>query len=46
VRLHFITPGRHTRSAYIESFNGKLSPECLLQHWFTSLAEAREIVAA
>ena len=44
VRLHFITPGRPTENAYIESFNGKLRLECLRQHWFTSLAEARSIV--
>ena len=44
VTLHFITPGKPTENAYIESFNGKLRLECLRQHWFTSLAEARSIV--
>ena len=46
VKLHFITPGRPTENAYIESFNGKLRHECLRQHWFTTLAEAREVVEA
>lgn len=46
VHLHFITPGKPTENAYIESFNGKLRHECLRQHWFTSLAEARAVVEA
>jgi putative transposase len=44
VTLHFITPGKPTENAYIESFNGKLRLECLRQHWFTSLTEARQII--
>jgi putative transposase len=44
VKLHFITPGKPTENAFIESFNGKLRHECLRQHWFASLAEARQIV--
>lgn len=46
VTLRFITPGRPTENAYIESFNGKLRHECLRQHWFASLAEARTLVEA
>jgi len=46
VTLHFITPGKPTENAYIESFNGKLRLECLRQHWFNSLSEARRIVEA
>jgi putative transposase len=30
----------------VESFNGKFRDECLNEHWFGSLAEARAIVAA
>lgn len=44
VSLHFITPGRPTENAYIESFNGKFRDECLNQHWFTNLAEARSTI--
>ena len=29
-------------NAYIESFNDKLRDECLDQHWFADLADARE----
>ncbi|HWG38116.1 MAG TPA: transposase, partial [Terriglobales bacterium] len=30
---------------YIESFNGKLRDECLNQHWFLGLADARRLLA-
>ena len=30
---------------YVESFNGKLRDECLNEHWFTSLADARRKLA-
>jgi putative transposase len=46
VRLHYIQPGKPVQNAYIESFNGKLRDECLNEHWFTTLAEARAIVAS
>jgi putative transposase len=42
VKLHFIDPGRPIQNAYIESFNGKFRDECLDQHWFADLANARE----
>lgn len=44
VKLHFIQPGKPTQNAYIESFNGKFRHECLRQHWFRSLHEARQII--
>lgn len=44
IKLNFIEPGKPTQNAYIESFNGKLRHECLRQHWFTSLYEARKTV--
>ncbi len=28
----------------IESFNGKLRDECLNEHWFTSLEDARKLI--
>lgn len=43
-RLHFIEPGKPTQNAYCESFNGKLRIECLRQHWFKSLKEARQVI--
>ncbi len=44
VRLHFIQPGKPTQNAYIESFNGRFRDECLNEHEFTTLAEARAII--
>ncbi|BAK97551.1 putative transposase orfB for insertion sequence element [Oscillibacter valericigenes Sjm18-20] len=40
----FTDPGKPMQNGYIESFNGKLRAECLNQHWFQSLSEAREII--
>jgi putative transposase len=44
IRLRFIAPGRPVQNAYIESFNGRLRDECLNQHWFLSLADARQLI--
>lgn len=41
VELDFSEPGKPTDNAFIESFNGRFREECLNQHYFTSLAEAR-----
>lgn len=41
ITLAFIQPGKPTQNAHIESFNGKFRDECLSQHWFLSLADAR-----
>ncbi|MEX2430967.1 MAG: IS3 family transposase, partial [Dehalococcoidia bacterium] len=46
VRLHFIEPGKPVQNAYIESFNGRLRDECLNEHWFGSLHQARSIIEA
>jgi putative transposase len=42
---HYITPGRPQQNGYTESLNGKLRDECLNEHWFTTLHEARQILA-
>ena len=42
VGLDFSRPGKPTDNAYIESFNGRLRQECLNEHWFMSLEDARE----
>lgn len=44
VKLAFIRPGKPTDNAYIESFNGKFREECLNVHYFSTLAEARQII--
>ena len=44
VRLHYIQPGKPTQNACIESFNGRFRDECLNEHEFTTLTEARSII--
>lgn len=44
VTLDFIEPGKPVQNAYIESFNGRLRDECLNEHWFLSLPDARRTV--
>lgn len=44
VKLDFIRPGKPVENAYIESFNGRLRQECLNQHHFLDLEEARKTV--
>jgi putative transposase len=46
VQLDFIEPGRPMQNGHLESFNGKFRDECLNQHWFTGLDDARETIAA
>jgi putative transposase len=43
---HYIEPGKPAQNAFIESFNIKLRDECLNEHVFLSLAEARRIIEA
>ena len=44
-RLDFIEPGRPMQNGHLESFNGKFRDECLNQHWFTDLDDARDTIA-
>jgi putative transposase len=44
VQLEFSRLGKPTDNAYVESFNGHFRAECLDQHWFASLEEARQTV--
>ena len=46
VQLHWIAPGKPTQNGYCESFNGKLRDECLNDHYFTSLPDARNKIEA
>jgi putative transposase len=43
---HYIEPGKPVQNAFIESFNSKLRDECLNEHVFVSLNEARAIIEA
>jgi putative transposase len=45
-KLHFIRPGKPVENAYAESFNGKFRDECLNEHWFLDLADARQKIEA
>ena len=44
VQLRLIEPGKPNQNAYVESFNGRLRDECLNEHWFTSLLQARSVI--
>jgi putative transposase len=46
VQLDFIEPGRPMQNGHRERFNGKFRDECLNQHWFIDLDDARETIAA
>ena len=41
VRVYFIRPGKPIENCFIESFSGKFRDECLNEHWFMSLDDAR-----
>ncbi len=45
VQLRHIQPGKPNQNAFVESFNGRVRDECLNQHWFLSLADARRTLA-
>ena len=46
VALHFIDPGKPVQNAHCESFHGRVRDECLNEHWFLSLTDARQLVEA
>ena len=46
VQLKLIQAGKPTQNAFIESFNGRFRDECLNDHWFTSLPQARILITA
>ena len=46
VSLRFIRPGKPIENAYVESFNGKFRDECLNEHWFVNLVDAKTVIEA
>ncbi len=46
VDWHYIQPGKPQQNAFVESFIGRLRDECLNETLFSSLAEARAVLAA
>jgi len=41
VKISFITAGKPVENAFIESFNGKFRDECLNDHWFQNINDAK-----
>ena len=41
---HYIAPGKPVQNAFVESFIGRLRDECLNEHLFTTLGEARNLI--
>ena len=46
IEWHYIAPGKPQQNGFTESLNGKLRDECLNEHWFSTLAEARNLIEA
>ncbi len=46
VELQFIQPGKPVQNAFVESFNGTMRNECLNEHWFLDLQDAKELIEA
>ncbi len=44
--MHYIAPGKPMENGFVESFNGRLRDECLNEHLFSNLNDAREIIEA
>jgi putative transposase len=44
VEWHYIAPGKPMQNAFIESFNGRFRDECLSEHLFINLKQARLII--
>ena len=43
---HYIERGKPMQNAFVESFNSRLRDECLNEHVFLTLAEARQTIEA
>lgn len=46
VQLRFIDPGKPIQNTVCESFNGRFRDECLNEHWFLGVSDARRIIEA
>jgi putative transposase len=44
VEWHYIAPGKPMQNGFVESFNGRLRDECLNEHLFANLVQARRII--
>jgi hypothetical protein len=46
VEWHYITPGKPTQNAFVESFNGRFRDECLNDTLYSTLSEARSTISS
>jgi putative transposase len=46
VELDFSRPGKPSDNALVEAFNSRFRQECLNEHWFLSIEDAREKITA
>jgi putative transposase len=46
LKLDYTRPGKPTDNGFIESFNARVRSECLSQHYFASVEEARRVLRA
>ena len=46
IEWHYIAPGKPMQNGYVESFNGRMRDELLNETVFTSLPQARAVIAA
>jgi putative transposase len=46
LQWHYIAPGRPMQNGSVESFNGRMRDELLNETVFTSMAQARAVIAA
>ena len=44
IKIDYINPGKPNENCFIESFNDKFRNECLNEHWFLNINQAREII--
>ena len=44
VAWNYIAPGKPMQNGFVESFNGRLRDECLNEHLFANLTQARRII--
>lgn len=46
VNIAFIRPGKPMENGFVESFNGRFRDECLNEHWFKTISDARNKIEA
>ena len=46
VGWHYIAPGKPMQNGLVESFNGRLRDECLNEHLFPTLRQAKQVINA